>query len=82
VEIFYETPQETGGEHNLAFNAGAIINITENHHILMSAGTDIDGPASFFSYIAYQLTFGPEKQKAPRNSPPQMIDHIYATDEH
>jgi hypothetical protein len=28
----------------------------------MSMGTDIDGPANFFSYIAYQLTFGPEKQ--------------------
>ena len=64
VEIFYETPQETEGEHELGFNAGAIINLTENHHILLSAGTDIDGPAKFFSYIAYQLTFGPEKQKA------------------
>jgi len=30
----------------------------------MSAGTDISGPAKFLSYIAYQLTFGPEKEKA------------------
>ncbi|SPJ15582.1 conserved exported hypothetical protein [Syntrophobacter sp. SbD2] len=80
VEIFYETPQETGSEHTLAFNAGAIINITANHHILMSAGTDISGPAKFLSYIAYQLTFGPEKEKGPSNSPSQMIDYIYATD--
>jgi hypothetical protein len=64
VEIFYETPREVGGEHDLAFNAGAIINITKNHHILMSAGRDIDGPANFISYIAYQLTFGPEKEKS------------------
>jgi hypothetical protein len=64
VEIFYETPREVGGEHDLAFNAGAIINITKNHHILISAGRDIDGPANFLSYIAYQLTFGPEKEKS------------------
>ncbi len=63
MEISYETPQETGSEHNLAFNAGPIIKITENHHTLMSAGTDISGPVDFLSHIACQLTFGPEKEK-------------------
>jgi hypothetical protein len=63
VEIFCEIPLETGSEHNLAFNAGAIINITENHPILMSAGTDISGPVDFLSCIACQFTFGPEKEK-------------------
>jgi len=60
---------EKDGDHHCGFNGGAIINITENHHILMSMGTDIDGPANFFSYIAYQLTFGPEKEK--ENGPPE-----------
>jgi hypothetical protein len=65
AELFYQTASEADGEHHFGFNAGAIINITENHHILMSAGRDIDGPSDFYSYIAYQLTFGPEKEKRP-----------------
>jgi hypothetical protein len=64
-EIFHQSPSEIGGESHTGFNIGAIINITDNHHILMSAGRDIDGPNLFSSYIAYQLTFGPEKEKGP-----------------
>ena len=65
AELFYQSPSDVGGDHHFGFNGGAIINITDNHHILMSMGTDIDGPSNFFSYIAYQLTFGPEKEKGP-----------------
>ncbi len=65
AEIFHESPSETEGDSHTAFNIGAIINITDNHHILMSAGRDIDGPNLFSYYIAYQLTFGPEKEKGP-----------------
>ena len=64
-ELFYGSPPDTGDERHFGFNLGSIINITENHHILLSAGTDMIGPASFYSYIAYQLTFGPEKEKGP-----------------
>jgi hypothetical protein len=63
VEIFHETPRDVGGDSNTGFNGGATINITDNHHILLSAGRDIDGPNRFSSYIAYQYTFGPEKEK-------------------
>jgi hypothetical protein len=42
---------------------GAIINITENHHILLSAGQDINGPNYLSVYIGYQLTFGPQKKE-------------------
>ncbi len=65
AELFYETPRETDDERHFGFNIGSIINITENHHILLSAGTDIIGPTDFYSYIAYQLTFGPEKEAGP-----------------
>ncbi|MGO9311166.1 MAG: hypothetical protein ACLQBD_30980 [Syntrophobacteraceae bacterium] len=65
AELFYETPRETDDERHFGFNVGSIINITENHHILLSAGTDMIGPTGFYSYIAYQLTFGPEKQTCP-----------------
>jgi hypothetical protein len=61
AEIFHQSPSETDGDSHTGFNIGATINITENHHILMSAGRDIEGSNLFSSYIAYQLTFGPEK---------------------
>jgi hypothetical protein len=61
AEIFHQSPSETDGDSHTGFNIGAIINITENHHILMSAGRDIEGPNLFSYYVAYQLTFGPEK---------------------
>jgi hypothetical protein len=64
AEIFHQTAKEWGSDSDTGFNIGAIININENHHILMSAGRDIDGPNRFSSYLAYQYTFGPEKEKA------------------
>lgn len=66
AEIFHETAREHGGDSNTGFNVGGTINLSENHHILLSAGRDIDGPNRFSSYIGYQFTFGPEKEKEPR----------------
>ena len=63
AEVFHQSASEVGGEGSTGFNIGAIINITDNHHILLSAGRDFDGPNRFSSYIAYQYTFGPEKPK-------------------
>lgn len=58
-ELIYRTADTDDGDNSLGFNAGAIINLTENHHILFSAGSDISGPNRFSSYIGYQFTFGP-----------------------
>jgi hypothetical protein len=41
---------------------GAIINLTDNHHLLLSGGQDVSGPNYHSFYIAYQFTFGPEKK--------------------
>jgi len=68
-EFFYQAPRETDDERHFGFNIGSIINITENHHILLSAGTDIIGPTDFYSYFAYQFTFGPGKE--PENTKPE-----------
>lgn len=65
AEIFYQTPADISGEHEVGFNAGGFINLCKNHQILFSAGTDIHGPSSFFYYVAYYITFGPGKQDAP-----------------
>ena len=40
------------------WNIGAIIDFSENHHLLLSAGRDIRGPDRLHAYIGYQLTFG------------------------
>jgi len=61
AELFYETARQTDDERHFGSNIGLIINLTEIHHILLSAGTDIIGPAGLYSYAAYQLTFGPDK---------------------
>jgi hypothetical protein len=58
-ELIYRTADTDDGSNSFGFNVGAIINLTENHHILFSAGRDFTGPNHFTGYIAYQLTFGP-----------------------
>jgi len=60
AELFHRTISREGGESGTGFNVGAVINLTEDHHILLSAGRDFDGPNLFTSYISYQFTFGPK----------------------
>jgi hypothetical protein len=58
-EIFHQTPTTRGGEHQTAYNLGSIINVTANHHLIFSAGSDVQGPGLFRSYAAYLFTWGP-----------------------
>jgi hypothetical protein len=60
AELFHETPNEHGGESDTRFNVGAVIDFTEVHHLLLSAGRGFAGPNLFQSYVAYQVTFGPK----------------------
>jgi hypothetical protein len=62
-EIFHRTVSREGGESSTGFNIGGVINLTENHHILLSAGRDFNGPNSLTAYVGYQFTFGPKEQK-------------------
>jgi hypothetical protein len=59
-ELSQSTVPEVGGRTDTAFNLGTVIDFSDNHHLLFSAGRSIDGPTEFQAYIAYQLTFGPE----------------------
>ena len=58
AEVFYQTPQVPGGEGDPRFNVGAVCDLSDNHHILVSAGRGFAGPNLFQGYVAYQLTFG------------------------
>jgi hypothetical protein len=59
AEIYHQTASERGGDSDTGFNIGAIVNFSEMHHLLLSAGRDISGSNDFSYYVGYQLTFGP-----------------------
>jgi hypothetical protein len=57
MEVYHQTARQTGGQDDTAFNVGTVIDLTDHHHLLFSAGRSIDGPTEFQCYIAYQFTF-------------------------
>jgi hypothetical protein len=62
-EVFYNTPTARAEGNRTGFNIGTIVNFTDEHHLLFSAGRDIHGQNRFSTYIGYQLTIGPQEQK-------------------
>jgi len=58
VEIYHQTVYQTDFPNvGTGFNVGTVIDLSEQHHLLFSAGRSIDGPINFQFYIAYQFTF-------------------------
>ncbi len=60
AELFYFGKDTSGGRDRTGCNIGGIINLSEEDHILFSAGRDLAGDNRFSAYLAYQLTFGPQ----------------------
>ena len=56
AELFYTTADRVGGDGNLRFNLGLVLDLTAQHHVLLSAGRSIAGESVFQGYVAYQLT--------------------------
>jgi hypothetical protein len=56
-EVFYTTADRVGGDGNLRFNLGLVLDFTDHHHVLVSAGRSIAGDTLFQGYLSYQLTF-------------------------
>jgi hypothetical protein len=59
-ELFHQTAVTIGGHDSSGFNLGGIYDITDNHHILFSAGRGIQNASTtnqFSYYAGYQLTF-------------------------
>ena len=61
AEIYHRTAMQSDTRGDTAFNLGSVIDLSEHHHILLSAGRSIDGPTDFQVYLAYQFTFGPDR---------------------
>lgn len=68
AEIFHTTPPTTDGQSQTGYNIGTIINFSDKHHLIGSAGTDIRGPANFFFYAAYLITWGPPEEGGERKA--------------
>ena len=59
AEVFRETPRERGAESDTRFDLGAIVDVSDAQHLLVSAGRGVAGPISFQAYLAYMVTLGP-----------------------
>jgi hypothetical protein len=60
-EIFSFGKTTEDGSSRLGYTAGCIFNLSEDHHLLFSAGSDISGDNRFFLFLAWELTFEPTK---------------------
>jgi hypothetical protein len=74
AEVFYNTKTTEEGTSRTGFNAGAIVNFSDDHHLLFSTGRDIHGDNRFSAYLAYQYTFGPPEGKKEKPAGQQPGD--------
>jgi hypothetical protein len=63
AEIFGNTPVVNDAGNRIGFNVGTIVNFSEEHHLLLSAGRDIHGDNNFSLYAGLQWTFGHDNPK-------------------
>ncbi len=72
AEVFHRSASREDGTESNGFQVGAIINLSEEHHILLSAGRDFNGPNLLTAYLGYQFTFGfgPKEEKVSFNFRP------------
>ena len=59
IEFFRTTSTTPHGDPAFSFNVGMMLDLSEKHHILLSAGRDLSGPNRFTAYLAFQWTLGP-----------------------
>ncbi len=55
VELFGNSPKESGGRSELAFNVGGTWKLTKHLNLLFSGGRDIVGDTHPMAYIGLQL---------------------------
>lgn len=69
AEIYSRTAQVVNGQASTQLNLGLVWDLTDNYHLLASAGPALSGPHGYQTYLAFQLTFGPEN--AAPDKPPE-----------
>ncbi len=61
AEVFHETAKGVGIGPDTKVNVGLTWDLSDQSHILASAGPVIQGPSGYQTYVAFQLTLGPAK---------------------
>jgi hypothetical protein len=60
AEVFHRTEQVQGQGDSAGFNLGAIVNLDDHNHLLLSAGKglrNVSATNKASTYVAYQLTY-------------------------
>lgn len=60
IEFYHTTAKRADAPRETRINVGAVYDISDLHHVLLSSGRGLEGPNLFQSYLAYQLTIGPK----------------------
>jgi hypothetical protein len=55
-ELFYQTADNQNAETSTGITVGGYINVSEEHHILLSIGHSLSGETAVTGYIGYQFT--------------------------
>ncbi|MGC4122598.1 MAG: hypothetical protein QM765_50115 [Myxococcales bacterium] len=57
-----EVVHETGEDSDTRFNAGLVVDWTDHHHVLFSAGRSIGTATTFQAYLGWLVTLGREEE--------------------
>ena len=66
MEIYYRTAQAVEATATAQVNFGLVWDLSDDYHILASAGPAIRGPHGYQTYMAFQWTFGPDEKPPVR----------------
>ena len=61
-ELTYRTAQVVRGQGSTQLNPGFVWDLSDTYHVMASAGPSLSGPRGYQSYMALQVTFGPEEK--------------------
>jgi hypothetical protein len=59
---YWVNPGDGNKNYWFLFGVGLVADVSDLHHLLLSAGTCLGAPFCGQFYVAYQLTFGPKAQ--------------------
>jgi hypothetical protein len=57
-EMFAATASQRGGSGSSGYNLGVVVDVSDAHHVLLSAGKNLSGDSETHFYVGYQLTLG------------------------
>ncbi|HEY3446856.1 MAG TPA: hypothetical protein VGK67_10855 [Myxococcales bacterium] len=58
-----EVVHETGEESDTRFDLGLVLELSEHHHLLFSAGRSIGSAVAFQAYLGWLVTLGAEEEE-------------------